>query len=240
MKIVSIENIKFLSLNDDEFFHVLKKNGLFVFPAAPALANIFKDREYKNSLENSDYVFFDSGFLCLYLSIFKSIKVNKLSGLFFLRKLLFSFKNNNKKIFLIDTNEKHSNTNISFLKKIGQENIESYVAPFYKNRIIDQTLIKKIDKFKPEYVIINIGGGVQEKLGFYLKKNLKQETKIICTGAAIAFLTGLQANIPKIIDQFYLGWFWRILFNPKLYLKRYIYAFKLLSVLLKSNVEVIK
>ena len=57
MKIVSIENIKFLSLNDEEFFHVLKKNGLFVFPAAPALANIFKDREYKNSLENSDYVF---------------------------------------------------------------------------------------------------------------------------------------------------------------------------------------
>ena len=99
MKIVSIENIKFLSLNDDEFFHVLKKNGLFCFSRSARFANIFTDREYKNSLENSDYVFFDSGFLCLYLSIFKSIKVNKLSGLFFLRKLLFSFKNNNKKFF---------------------------------------------------------------------------------------------------------------------------------------------
>ena len=91
MKIVSIENIKFLSLNDDEFFSIINKNGLFVFPAAPALANIFADKEYKNSLENSDYVFFDSGFLCLYLSIFKSIKVNKLSGLFFLRKLYFFY-----------------------------------------------------------------------------------------------------------------------------------------------------
>ena len=69
MKIVSIDNIKFLSLNDDELFSVINKNGLFVFPAAPALVNIFDDKEYKNSLENSDYVFFDSGFLCIYLSV---------------------------------------------------------------------------------------------------------------------------------------------------------------------------
>ena len=45
MKIVCIENIKFLSLNDDEFFSITNKNGLFVFPAAPALANIFSDKE---------------------------------------------------------------------------------------------------------------------------------------------------------------------------------------------------
>lgn len=240
MKIVSIDNIKFLSLNDDELFSVINKNGLFVFPAAPALVNIFDDKEYKNSLENSDYVFFDSGFLCIYLSIFKSIKVKKLSGLFFLRKLLSSFKNDNKKIFLIDPNKEHSTSNKNYLNKIGQDNTESYIAPFYKDKINDQKLIDQINEFRPEYIIINLGGGVQEKLGIYLKKNLREETKIICTGAAIAFLTGFQANIPKIIDQFYLGWFWRILFNPKLYLKRYINAFKLLTVLFKSNIEVIK
>ena len=59
-------------------------------------------------------------------------------------------------------------------------------------------------------MIINLGGGVQEKLGLYLKRNLNHETKIICTGAAIAFLTGLQANIPNIVDKIYMGWLWRI------------------------------
>ena len=89
MKAVSIENIKFLSLDENEFLSIFDKNGLFVFPAAPALANIFRDKEYKISLENSDYVFFDSGFLCLYLLIFKSIKVKKTFCLLFFKKTIF-------------------------------------------------------------------------------------------------------------------------------------------------------
>jgi UDP-N-acetyl-D-mannosaminuronic acid transferase (WecB/TagA/CpsF family) len=240
MKVVSIENIKFLSLDENEFLSIFDKNGLFVFPAAPALANIFRDKEYKISLENSDYVFFDSGFLCLYLSIFKSIKVKKLSGLLFLRKLFLKLNNEKKSIFLVDPNQYHSNTNINYLKKIGQKKLESYIAPIYKDKIIDEKLISKINEFKPEYVIINLGGGVQEKLGLYLKRNLNHETKIICTGAAIAFLTGLQANIPNIVDKIYMGWLWRIFSNPKLFLARYLYAFKLLPILLKSKIDVIK
>lgn len=240
MKIVSIENIKFLSLNNNEYLDIFNKNGLFVFPAAPALINLFSDKEYKKSLENADYVFFDSGFLCLYLSIFKLIKVNKFSGLLFLKRLFLSFKNKKKKIFLIDPNEQHSSYNLRYLQKIGQKNIESYIAPYYNDKIFDQILINKINKFKPEYIIINLGGGIQEKLGFYLKKNLKQETKIICTGAAIAFLTGLQAKIPNIIDKIYLGWLARIFFNPKLYLVRYLFAFKLFAILFKSRIDIIK
>ena len=53
MKIVSIENIKFLSLNNNEYLDIFNKNGLFVFPAAPALINLFSDKEYKKSLENA-------------------------------------------------------------------------------------------------------------------------------------------------------------------------------------------
>ena len=75
--------------------------------------------------------------------------------------------------------------------------------------------------------MINIAGGIQEKLGYYLKKNFSNSTSLICTGAAIAFLTGKQAKIPSFIDNMYLGWFARIVQNPKLYTIRYIKAFRL-------------
>jgi len=64
-------------------------------------------------------------------------------------------------------------------------------------------------------------------LGSYLKYNLDYKPSIVCSGAAIAFLTGQQAKIPSIFDKLYLGWLIRIIFNPFIFIPRYIKAFKL-------------
>ena len=88
--------------------------------------------------------------------------------------------------------------------------------------------------------MMNIGGGKQEILGFYLKKNLKFKTPIYCTGGAIAFFTGNQAPINRLIDKLYLGWFFRILFNPNIYLLRYLGSFKLFFIVLFSKIKVLK
>ena len=83
---------------------------------------------------------------------------------------------------------------------------------------------------------MNIGGGKQEILAFYLKKNLKFKTSIYCTGGAIAFFTGNQAPINKLIDNLYLGWFFRTLFNPNIYLLRYLIQQLFLVILLFTNI----
>ena len=51
----------------------------------------------------------------------------------------------------------------------------------------------------------------------------------MCTGAAIAFMTGEQAPINKFIDKIYLGWLMRIIWNPKLYLGRILKSFKIIK-----------
>jgi UDP-N-acetyl-D-mannosaminuronic acid transferase (WecB/TagA/CpsF family) len=91
---------------------------------------------------------------------------------------------------------------------------------------------------KPKYVIINLGGNTQEVLGYYLKQNLKYKPVIICSGAAISFFTQKQAPISNFIDKLYLGWLVRILFNPKVFLPRYLKAIKLLFIVLNNKVEV--
>ena len=81
-------------------------------------------------------------------------------------------------------------------------------------KINDITLIRKIKQFKPQIILINLGGGTQEILGSYIIKKINFKTRIICTGAAISFFTGDQAPINDFIDKFYLGWLVRIIFNP--------------------------
>ena len=241
MKKIIFKKITFISLEDIEFKKIIKKKKLFVFPAAPALASIDKNKKYYSSLIKADYVFFDSGFFVLLLLFFKLINVNKFSGFKFL-KFFFNYlsKNKNQSVLCIDPNPRFSKSNKRYLSNLGIKRVYNYLAPIYNpNDLSDKNLLKKINKIKPNFIITNIGGGTQEILGLYLKQNLKFKTTILCTGGAISFFTGDQEPINNLIDKLYLGWLVRIIFNPSIFLKRIIYGLKLAPMVLKNKVKVI-
>jgi UDP-N-acetyl-D-mannosaminuronic acid transferase (WecB/TagA/CpsF family) len=79
--------------------------------------------------------------------------------------------------------------------------------------------------------MVNIGGGVQEPLGYYLRQNLSYRPSIICVGAAIGFITGLQAGIPVWADALLLGWFFRCLHAPRAFIPRIWKGFRLVPIL---------
>ena len=240
MKKIIFKNITFINIKNSDLYPYFYKKGLFVFPSGPGLSTLNKDKIYHKSLINADFVFFDSGFFVLLLRFLKNISVEKFSGYKFLNLFFKYLKlNTNKSIFCIDPNINYSNSNKKYLKKLGIKKIYNYVAPFYNTKnLIDKSLISKINKANPDFIMTNIGGGVQEILGLYLKKNLKKKTTIICTGGAISFFTKDQAPINSFIDQIYLGWFVRLLFNPSIFWKRYFYALKLFPMVLFSKIDV--
>ena len=238
---VIFKKIKFNNIYDKNFNNYIVKKGLFVFPAGPALASISHSSEYYDSIRKADFVFFDSGFFVLLLKIFKNISVNKFSGYKFLN-LFFNHlkKNKNKSVFCVDPNLKFSKSNKNFLKELGVNKVYNYIAPKYEiKNFSDRKLLKKIKKVKPDFILTNIGGGKQEILGLYLKKNLKIKTTILCTGAAISFFTREQAPINSLIDKLYLGWFVRLIFNPFVFLKRYLYGLKLIPMVIFSKIKII-
>ena len=241
MKKIIFNKIKFIDIDDKKFKFIINRDGLFVFPSGPGLASIESEFNYLESLRNSDYVFFDSGYFVLLLKIIKGISVKKFSGYKFLKIFLKFLKKKNNKVLLVDPSIKISKNNIRFFKNLGINKVKSYIAPFYKkNPIIDTMLIRYINKFRPDNIIINLGGGVQEVLGFYVKSNIKYKPKIICTGGAISYFTGDQAPISSFVDKYYLGWFFRILFKPKVFIPRYLSAILLSIRVFKNKVEIVK
>tara|TARA_B100000925_G_scaffold291868_1_gene282053 strand:+ start:4041 stop:4772 length:732 start_codon:yes stop_codon:yes gene_type:complete len=242
MKKIIFNKIKFINIKKKDFNNIIKQKGLFVFPSGPGLATINKEFKYLESLRNSDFVFFDSGYLIILLRILKKISVNKFSGYFFLKLLFDSLKKkNNFKILSVDPNNTLSKKNRNFFLSLGidKNKLFNYTSPIYNPlKIKDKKLLKIANNKKPDYVIINLAGGVQEILGYYLKKNLNMKTKIICTGAAISFFTKDQAPINRIIDKFFLGWLTRIIFNPRIYLPRYLKAFKLFKIVFMEKIVI--
>ena len=238
---IIFKKIKFINIDTKNFDKCIAKKGLFVFPAGPALASIQKSNQYYKSIKKADLVFFDSGFFVLLLKIFKNINVKKFSGYKFLGLFFDYLKINKKKsIFSIDPSHKYSKSNKSYLKNLGLKKIYNYIAPKYNcSELSDKKLLNLINKVKPNFILINIGGGTQEVLGLYLKEKLAFKPTIICTGAAISFFTKDQAPINNFIDRYYLGWLLRLIFNPLIFFKRYIFGLKLIPMVIFSRIKIL-
>jgi len=244
VKSIKIFNILFISENFQNIIKRLNRGGLMVVPSGPGLATMGKDIRYTEAVQNADFAIPDSRYMILLLNLLKGIRINKLSGYEFLFNFFKEdFKNND--LFLIEPNKKEANINNSYLNKIGIPIPKSfhYIAPLYKREEIrDQALLDKLNSMekKPKYIMINLGSNVQEPLGYYLKKYLTFKPAIICTGAAISFFTGSQANISPLIDKIGLGWLMRCIDKPSLYIPRYIKAFRLLLMIIKTDIQVIR
>ena len=120
---------------------------------------------------------------------------------------------------LVDPNTSESKLNLNYINSnFIKSKYAPYIAPKYNyNNPKDIKLLKLIKLKKPKFIIINIGGGVQEKLAIWIFNKLDYKVNIICTGAAISFLTSSQAPINKFIDKLYLGWLMRCVYNPKVF-----------------------
>jgi UDP-N-acetyl-D-mannosaminuronic acid transferase (WecB/TagA/CpsF family) len=110
-----------------------------------------------------------------------------------------------------------------------------YLAPMYGGLTDDPKLARILEERRPHNVVICLGGGTQEPLGYYLKRQLTYKPAIHCVGAAIGFLSGDQVRIPMIIDEIGLGWLWRSLARPMLHGTRYWKARLLVPLMMRNR-----
>jgi len=243
---MSVRVLRFVKVNffDAEYEYIIKllfkKKGYLVIPAASSLVQINKNSSYRLALQKSTAALFDSGFFCLSLLVTKFIFFNKFSGYKFIKLFLKDNNLKNKKILLLNPSIISAKKNYLFLKSKKFIFIRNYICPNYNIKSIkDVKLLNIINKFKPEIIISNIGGGVQEILAFYIKKNVQKKTIIICSGAALAFFTSEQASITDLEDKYYLGWLKRLLFNPSQYYKRIYNSLPLFYFVLRDKINVL-
>jgi UDP-N-acetyl-D-mannosaminuronic acid transferase (WecB/TagA/CpsF family) len=234
----SILGIKFFTGNLDELLGFCAGHFIVV-PAAPALVDLPTDPAYREALEKSDFAITDSGFMVLLWKILTGRGLHRISGLKFLRGLLASeaLKDKGSSCWIMPSiAEMEKNLSWFGARGVPVSRDDCFIPRHYpKGPLSDPELLQWIEAKKPPYVIVNLGGGVQERLGFYLRTNLTYRPAIICVGAAIAFITGVQANIPPWADRWMLGWFFRCLQAPGKFVPRYLKALRLVVILAKHR-----
>lgn len=210
--------------------------GLVVAPSAPGLAvDLVASPSYREALTSASLVLTDSGFMVLLWRVFTGEKLPRHSGLKFLRAVLERPELKEPgSVFWVMPSAKEDQRNRAWLNAQGFPVTadDVYLAPHYPaGPITDDELVRRIEARKPRIVMMAIGGGVQERVGLMLRDRLSHSPSILCLGAAIAFLTGGQANIPPWADKLILGWFLRLVTNPKRFWRRYWEALALAPLL---------
>lgn len=213
-----------------------REGGLFTVPSAPSLAQMQTDPLLATSYRNSDWAVVDGGYVALILRLVFGKGIKRISGLQILQKLIsprhaHAVPLEQRSILWVVPNGAEQNGIRNYLLEggfdLGRQHF--YQAPFYRTDadFSDEALMKKVREAAPDWVILCIGGGRQEKLGYFLRTRfgeLNRKPVVLCTGGAISFLTGTQAHIPTWADRLYLGWLLRIFQSPRTFLPRYLKA----------------
>lgn len=218
-----------------------EKGGLLTAPSGPGLAcDLVGEPAYRRALEASDIVLTDSAFMVLLWRIRTGIRLRRNSGLAFLRIWMNRevMRRPGAVLWVMPTEAERRHT-LTWLESQGYPATDEdfYVAPGYPaGPIADPTLSELVERRAPEVVYLGIGGGVQERLGHYLRDALSYRPVILCLGAALAFMSGAQVQIPPWVDRLGLGWLWRILSNPSRYVGRYLRATRLAWMVFRFGV----
>ncbi len=215
----------------------MRAGGLLVVPAAPALKDLETNASYREALLQADLAITDSAYMVMVWNRLQHDSIRRLSGLEYLRELLQQPDARQPgNVFWIMASPSSAERNLGWLAEQGFEVPEEcvYLAPMYsQEEIVDAELLERIERIRPQHVILTLGGGTQERVGLYLKRNLSCLPAIHCIGAAIAFLSGDQVRIPVWADRSYLGWLYRSISEPSRYVPRYWDARKLLYLLIR-------
>jgi exopolysaccharide biosynthesis WecB/TagA/CpsF family protein len=214
----------------------LERRGLVVAPSGTCFRRLQRDEVYRGAMTQADLVLPDSGLMVVLWRLLRGRRIGRVSGLAYLKELLgrAAFRQDRSVLWILP-DDRARDVTLAWLQDHGflATADDCYVAPMYGARVEDPSLLARVRADRPGHIVIALSGGVQEKLGLYLRDHCDHRPAIYCIGAALGFVTGYQVAIPAWADRFYLGWFLRLLANPRRFLPRALSAFALPGMILR-------
>ena len=192
-----ILGVKIDNLTIDEALERIR--GFVVLPYSEFIVEAQKDKEFRNVLNSADFCLCESRGLWLVARFLKKPLKEPISGVDLIRRL-------RGKIFLLggkpgiaERARKKLNTKIVGVEH-GYQDLDK--------------VIKKINKAKPDILLVGLGSPKQEK---WIYENLKKMPSVkvaVGVGGAFDFISGRIKRAPKFIQKIGLEWLWRFIRQP--------------------------
>lgn len=194
---IDIFGVKIDNLTMDEALERIK--GFVVLPYSEFIVRAQKDEEFRNILNSADFCLCEGRGLWLMARFLKKPIKEPISGV----DLIYSLKG---KIFLLGGKE-------GVVEKV-KEKLDTKVVGTEHGHQDLKKVIKKINKAKPEILLVGLGSPKQEK---WIYENLAKMPSVkmaVGVGGAFDFISGRVKRAPKFLQKIGLEWLWRLILQP--------------------------
>jgi N-acetylglucosaminyldiphosphoundecaprenol N-acetyl-beta-D-mannosaminyltransferase len=195
----------------------LKNNKKITYAHFNTLNQLYRNRTLITLFNQFDYVHPDGvGILLTSKILFGGNRLDKrISGSDFYPELIKNAIRKSWRIFFFGDK-------LGTLEQIPLKNPKLNVAGYISGYDFDNdSVVNKINYVKPDILIVGLGQPKQE-MWINEEKDELNVAVIIAVGDGIKVFAGTKKRGPKFIQKMGLEWFVRLIYNPKLYWKRYL------------------
>ena len=194
---IDIFGVKIDNLTMDEALERIK--GFVVLPYSEFIVRAQKDQEFKNILNSADFCLCEGRGLWLVARFLKKPIKESINGV----DLIHNLKG---KIFLFGGKE-------GVARKV-KEKLDTKVVGTEHGHQDLKKVIKKVNKAKPNILLVGLGSPKQEK---WIYENLAKMPSVkmaVGVGGAFDFISGRVKRAPKFLQKIGLEWLWRLILQP--------------------------
>ena len=190
-------SFKIDNLTMDEALERIK--GFVVLPYSEFIVRAQKDKEFRNILNSADFCLCESRGLWLAARFLKKPIKETIHGV----DLIYYLRG---KIFLLGGKE-------GVAEKV-KEKLDAKVVGMEHGYQNLEKVIEKINKAKPDILLVGLGSPKQEK---WIYENLAKMPSVkvaIGVGGAFDFISGRVKRAPVFVQKISLEWLWRLALQP--------------------------
>lgn len=196
--------------------------GYVVTPNVDHFVRCHEDPPFRASYRAASYVLLDSRVAALLLRLYGNPRLPVCAGSDLLPALLAEVVAPTDRVLLIGGSARQADM---VAERYGLANFLHHNPPmgFIRDPAALETCMQFIENASPfRFCFLAVGTPQQEEMALQLARRGAAKGLVLCVGAALNFLTGVEARAPRWMQQMALEWLYRLLRDPRRLARRYL------------------
>ena len=199
-----------------------KRCGFVVTPNVDHLIRYYEEVDFRAIYDAAEYVLLDSRFMSHLLRLSRGIQVRVCPGADLTERLFSEVISRGDTVVLIGGTPAQARL---LANAFALQNLQHFNPSmgFIRDREAVETCLRFIESHSPfRFCFIAVGCPQQELLAYELKTRGVARGLVLCVGAAINFMTGIERRAPRWMQSIGMEWLYRMLGDPGRLARRYL------------------
>jgi len=216
-----------------------ERYGYVVTPNVDHLIRYYDDAAFRAQYHAADFILMDSRFAACLVRLLKGVRIPVCTGSDLTARLLANVMHPTDRLIMIGCSYAQAQ---QLAARYGLTNVRHHNPPmgFIKNAAAVEECLTFIESASPfRFCFLAVGSPQQETIAYCLRLRGIARGMVLCVGASLNFLTGVEKRAPVWMQRVALEWLYRLVQNPRRLARRYLVRGpRIFAHLLRSRVVV--